>query len=191
MLNTTPCTVASIGGHTFERKAPFVTTSFKRGRRSYFQDITVIDMQVWNNNVPAFFTETCCVYSSCLSLLLCTWVSSSDQGRDASLLEPVWTCIPNVDMQVGIIMLTSVFQECSLGVFLLGTSNLCSGAAQSSLSYLLCLSHHRSCMRKSSVPAYFLVWMSRSEKRVFSKLRSPGSSGSWKLVISNACNHAR
>ena len=31
LLNITPCTTAQVGGRTFERKAPFATTSFKKG----------------------------------------------------------------------------------------------------------------------------------------------------------------
>ena len=33
---TAACTAASIGGHTFEREAPFATTSFKKGGGAYF-----------------------------------------------------------------------------------------------------------------------------------------------------------
>ena len=37
LLNITACTAAQLGGCTFERRAPFATTSFKKGGRAYFR----------------------------------------------------------------------------------------------------------------------------------------------------------
>ena len=37
LLNITACTAAQLGGRTLERRAPFATTSFKKGGWAYFQ----------------------------------------------------------------------------------------------------------------------------------------------------------
>ena len=37
LLNITACTAAQLSGHTFERRAPFATTSFKKGGGSIFE----------------------------------------------------------------------------------------------------------------------------------------------------------
>ena len=53
LANITTCTAAQLGGRTFERKAPFATTSFKKGRWAYFEGGPV---NIYAKATPIVFT---------------------------------------------------------------------------------------------------------------------------------------
>ena len=52
---TTACTAASMGGHTFEREAPFATTSFKKGAGLIFEGMGLFSRVKVNVEINSHF----------------------------------------------------------------------------------------------------------------------------------------